>query len=507
MKNFKNYLLLAAFLVLLVGCKKDLSRTNNISVASKAVASPGNTFFNWETATVMPCAPGVNPNLVPAMPWSTQSGSPVDPGFLNDISSSDGWVLVYNTFNNTTLPYPPLPAGGLYFALYNKYRGLLRYYLYIPQGFMTNSVNIQHGLSVVSGSGQNTSMLNFEGTDMVDANSRAQGFSKTNNVGVAFGGGWYGMQYEIAYDPNFANTSNLWLQWTSKAINISTITVSGTTTGTITGAITQQVPPASLQSILAQGLTIGGEIYSMASVTAPDKTIKLIKALLDGGQKMLGGQIDGILSGIAGGSHTNTQAVDLKMNGTINMTGSINSQTPLFPNTFNVPGQISTQGIAPSQGGALYSSPLGVFNLASRPNVNANYFLGLGWSADGRRQINVASTKFIWTPPAVIVNPAVTANANVSVIKTDLIIYNPYYGTNIFNKFTGGVDETIGEKKARTNPTSFIGLAPLSFATTATLTPTSQNVVAIRITVKVTPNNGAPPSTIVKTFLANVIQG
>jgi len=119
----------------------------------------------------------------------------------------------------------------------------------------------------------------------------------------------------------------------------------------------------------------------------------------------------------------------------------------------------------------------------------------------------VASTKFIWTPPAVIVNPAVTANASVSVIKTDLIIYNPYYGTNIFNKFTGGVDETIGEKKARTNPTSFIGLAPLSFATTATLTPTSQNVVAIRITVKVTPNNGAPPSTIVKTFLANVIQG
>ncbi len=471
---------------------------NNIST----VNGPGNTNFNWETATSMPCDPSVNPNLIPSMPWATQSGSPIDPGFLNDIKSADGWALVYNTFNNTTLPYSPLPAGGLYFTLYNKYRGLLRYYLYIPQGFMANSVNIQHGLNVYSGGSQNTSMLNFEGSDLVDANKKIQSFSKTNNIGVAFGGGWYAMQYEIAYDPNFAATSNLWLQWSSKSINISDITMNGTTTGSFTGSITQQVGPADLTSVVQQGLNIAGEIYSFPSITS---TNTFLQNLGNVGQKGLLGQISGFLSGIMGGSSTNSQAIDLKMNGTIAITGTINSQTPLFPNTFNVPGQISTQNIPPNLGGSLYPNSLGVFNLTSRPIVNARAFTAISWSADGRRQINTAATAFSFTNPIITINPAVASIASVSVIKTDLIILNPYKGSNIFNEFRGGNGETIGTLAAWVNPSSFIGFGPSAFSTTLTPTASSQNVVALRLVIKVTPTSGSPSSTIVKTFLANVI--
>ena len=491
-------------LSLLNSCSKESKLPNNITVSNiPVVDGPGNTFFNWETATTMPCDPSVNFNLRPSMPWSTQSGSSIDPGFLNDIKSADGWILVYNTFNNNTLPYPPLPSGGLYFGLYNKYRGLLRFYIYIPQGFMSNSVNIQHGLNVYNGGNQNTSMLNFNGSDLIDANINIQSFSKTNNIGVAFGGGWYAMQYEIAYDPNFAASSNLWLQWNSKAVNISDIKLNGTTTGSFTGAITQQVGPTSLTSLIQQGFTIAAEIYSL-----PSKFISniFLKNLFDIGSKGILGQISGFLNGIFGGSSTNSQAINMTMNGTIDMKGTITSSTPLFPNTFNFPGQLSTQNIPINLGGALYNNPLGVFNLRERPIVNATAYTAISWSADGRRQTKIPSTKFTFATPNIVINPAVKSDANITLIKTDLIILNPNKGTNIFNDFIGGNPENIGTIPAWTNPLSFRGFPPFMFATTLTPTTNSTNIVLLRLIVKVTPNNGAPSSTIVKTFLANVIQ-
>ncbi|MBN9385010.1 MAG: hypothetical protein J0H74_29915 [Chitinophagaceae bacterium] len=477
----------------LFGCQKHLD-PETVSVKTSTKDGPGNTDFNWETATSMPCSSSTPVNLVPSMPWMTQSGSYIDPAIVNDYKSQDGWVLVYNTFNSNTLPYPPLPAGGLYFALYNKYRGLLRFYLYIPQGFTSNSLNIQHGLSVYSTGGQSTNMLNFEGSDMVDAAANNLNFTKTNNVAVAYGGGWYAMQYEIAYDPNFASTSNLGLAWNNRTVNISTIQIGGTSTGTITGSITQQSSGTDPANILINGLLTAAEIYSTAGGPG-------LSGLSDAANNGLAGSITGFLSAIFGGNSNNPLEVDLKMNQTISLSGTItNPGQPLFPNTFIVPGQTSTQNVAPSQGGALYSSLLGVFNLAHRPTIisviaqdNRLSDPRRGWwSGNVHRTYSIDPNSI-----ALQVNPA--ANATVSIVHEDLLLFNPNSGPYYYT-VSGGTSETIGNITSVVNPT-YVQHGVVNRNNGAV---SAYQSAMVRLVLSVTPSSGGVSSKIVKTFLANI---
>src|SRR5450432_1216105 len=138
-------------LIFLAGCKKDTTAYQQISVTNPD-AKDGfpNYPFNWETATTM-MPSTTNPAYNPSMPWSSQSGAYIDANLISDYKSSDGWVLVFNTFNPTNNYYITNAAnGGLYFALYNIYRGLLRFYLYVPAGQFGGGAEIQHGLSVYS---------------------------------------------------------------------------------------------------------------------------------------------------------------------------------------------------------------------------------------------------------------------------------------------------------------------------------------------------------------------
>ena len=114
--------------------------------------------MDWEAGDYLPSSPA---NVVP-FPWKGLIGS--NSSFLvQDYKSSDGWNLVYNTFSPTASPYfSTMPPGGLYFALYNRYRGLLRFYLYSPPGWIASSSNIQHGLSLSPTGSTSSSMLNYK---------------------------------------------------------------------------------------------------------------------------------------------------------------------------------------------------------------------------------------------------------------------------------------------------------------------------------------------------------
>jgi len=482
----------------LSGCQKHLD-PETVSVKTSTKDGPGNTYFNWETATSMPCSPSTPVNLVPSMPWQPQSGSYIDPAIVNDYKSADGWQLVYNTFNSNTLPYPPLPSGGLYFALYNRYRGLLRFYLYIPQGFTSNNLNIQHGLSIYNTgpATQSTSMLNFEGSDVVDASNNNPNFTKTNNVAVAYGGGWYAMQYEIAYDQNFGGTSNLGLAWNNRAVNISTIQMQGTNVGTITGDITQQSSGLDPANIIINGLLSAGEIFG-ATLSNPQGFMQQMQSAATGG---LAGNFTGFLSAIFGGSSSNPQEVDLKMNTTINLTGTItNPGQPLFPNTFIVPGQTSTQNLPPDQGGPLYGSLLGVYNLAARPKLITRI------TSDMRRE---DPRRLVWTgyidrsytidPTSIAlqVNPA--AGVSVSILHEDLLLYNPDSPSPNYT-VTGGTTETIGNISAIVNPTSV-----RHFVVNRNSGAVSKyQTAAIRLVLSITPAGGSS-FPIVKTFLTDFV--
>jgi hypothetical protein len=484
----------------LLSCKKDLTRSISVSQI-KTVDAP-NYAFNWETATAMPVSP--SSTYDPPMPWQSQSGSYIDAAIVSDYKSTDGWELVYNTFNPTVYPFANTePIGGLYFALYNRYRGLLRFYLYIPPGLFGNSSDIEHGLSLYTANGSTSSMLNFEGSDIVNASpaNNIRAFTKTYNTGIAVGGGWYAMQYEIAYDPNFATTiyPNLGFSWNSRTVNISQIIVNGTQTGTITGNITQQSAGFNWTGNLINAGLAAAEIYGVA-VGYPGGTENQLNNAASGG---LAGNLTGLLTGIFGGNSNNPQEVDLKMNTTLSLNGSLTGSQPLLPNILVVPGQTigNTVGAPPP----LISSPLGVFNLTGTPTIdetttssqvtNQN---GIFYQYVNFYSVNATIFNQLFQSNPEVINSNLTTGATIQNLKEEIVILNPQLVNYPQTLQIGATQEVIG------NYTAFTGT---SVGTTYTVVRNQppNNAVAIRVSFKVVPNNGAPSSLIVKTFLANLV--
>jgi len=482
------------FVLLLAGCKKEF--TNNSILVNSIKTKDGfpNQSFNWETQTLMMQGVAAGP-LNPSLPWSSQSGSYVNANIITDYKSNDGWVLVYNTFNPSYYT-ANAASGGLYFALYNKYRGLLRYYLYVPAGQFGGGVNIQHGLSIYLGTGLTTTMLNFDGTDIVDPSATNLSFTKTNNVGIAQQGGWYDMQYEIAYDHTFSSAvfPNLGIAWNSRTITISDIKINGTEAGTETGSITQQ-GNNGLGSVIINGVAAAAEIWGISDAGIAGSRLQ---SAASGG---LAGNLTGFFSGIFGGNSNNTQEVDLKMNSTIALTGTITTPNSLAPNTFVFPGE----SIASGNGSfpPLYTSLLGVFNLNDRPIVNVHTTTSSVLVNDGgvlipeTQYLNVYTVNTSNFNSLFTVNPAVITSASISNLKTQVVLLNP---STIYGFQPNGNRETIG------NYIAYTSYSALSTTYTKEHGPQPVNsLAAVRVSFDVVPTNGAPKSTIVKTFFANIV--
>jgi hypothetical protein len=483
-------------------CKKE-SLKQSISLDNTKSKDDLNYYFHWETASAMPVSP--SSTYDPPMPWQSQSGSYIDASIINDYKPTDGWDLVYNTFNTTVFPFANTePAGGLYFALYNRYRGLLRFYLYIPPSLFGNSSDIEHGLSLYTANGSTSSMLNFEGSDIVNAGTNITAFTKTNNTGVAVGGGWYAMQYEIAYDPNFSTTTypNLGFSWNSRTVNISQINLDGTQAGTISGNITQQSGGFDWTGNLFNAGLAAVEVYGTAGVsTTFGNTLggKLITASASGFQ----GTVSSLFSGIFGGNSNNPEEVDLKMNTNLSLNGTLTGSQPLFPNTLVVPGQTvsNTVGAPPP----LINDPLGVFNLTGTPTIdetttrsqisNEN---GVYYQYANLYTIDDVIFNQLFKLNAAVINSDPSKGATIQNLKEEVVVLNPLLVSYPETLQVGGVQEVIGDY------TAFTGT---NVGTTYTVVRNQppNNSVAIRVSFKVVPNNGAPSSLLAKTFLANLV--
>ncbi len=502
MKNLtpSKAIALLIFLITFSGCHKDNLPKN---IAVKATTSDAANYnFNWETATSMPVSP--SSPVQPSLPWQSQSGSFIDASILSDYKKNDGWELVYNTFNPTVIPTATSqPAGGLYFALYNRYRGIIRYYLYIPSGLFGNSTNIEHGLSIYSDNNTKSKMLNFDGVDIVDASVNTPAFTKTNNTGVAVGGGWYAMQYQIAYDPAFSSTSypHLGFTWNSRTVNISQILLAGTQQGSISGNITQQSSGFGWAGALINGILGAAEIYGTAGAGFSGTMGSNLTSAATGG---LAGNVTGFFSGIFGGNSNNTQEVDLTMNTTISLNGTLTSSQPLVPNSLVFPGQTVANTIgAPTP---LYPNPLGVFNLTGKPTVNLHTTRTVVNVNDGgtivpynqyANQYTVDATTFnnLFVKNATVINSDPTKGATIQNLTTQVVVFNPNTGYN----FTAyGNHETFGNYNVYTGSSVTLGY-------TVEHSQPTNNQVAVRVSFNVVPNNGAPSSLIVKTFTANLV--
>ncbi len=494
----KMVLFILPVIFLVTSCTKEI---NQESISVKGTKSKDdNYYFNWETATHMPVSP--SSSVQPPMPWQSQSGSYIDANLVSDYKISDGWDLVYNTFNPNVMPFANTqPAGGLYFALYNRFRGLLRFYLYIPSGLFGSSSNIEHGLSVYSDNSTTSKMLNFDGADIVDANINTTSFTKTNNTGVAVGGGWYAMQYKIAYDPGFSSTTypHLGFTWNSRTVSISQIQLEGTQQGTINGNISQPSGGFNWTSALVNGILGAAEIYGTAGGSFLGTMGTNMTSAATGG---LAGNVTGFFSGIFGGNSNNNQEVDLTMNTTLALSGSLTSSQPLVPNSLVFPGQTIANTVgAPNP---LTAYPLGLFNLSGRPTVNETTTSSIVYPPSDP---TVPYNQFVnnYTVDAAIFNSLFITNNNVinssstgatiQSLATQVELLNPNQG---YNFQTNGTLQNIGDYIAYESPN-------LTTQYTIEHQQPSNNLVAVKVSFYVVPNNGAPRSLIVKTFLANLV--
>lgn len=495
MKNFitKGCLITLGLGILLTqsACKKDVAK--DITVKTVKAGPIPSYNFNWETATYMPSSPA---NSIP-MPWNSGT-TQIDPGIVSDYKSNEGWVLVYNTFAPTT------PATGssnpYYFALYNKYRGILRFYVWQPPT-ATSSTYINHGLSIYSTT-QNSPILGFEGEEFVPLDNPKSSTNIVNQSINANGGTWFALQYQIVYDPTVAQSTfpNFGLGLNAKYINVTDLKLNGTQTGTVTGTIGAQQSSFDLNGTLTDAtrgfITAKGVDFFTAKPEAQRTTIdKQIISLLGAVASKDFSSVLNLLLGTGGGG--GTQYVDLKLQTKIDLAGTAVSGGGLLNLKLALPGQSNSQtadGLTPA-----YNEVMGVFNLASRPTVyvQRNPFKRRVQSTrETELQRNIFTCDL--ASVSLLVNPSVSAIANITNLKKDLVFI--YSGTFAVDSFNGTKSE-IETRRIFVNTDNFV------FQTKPAMplgNPLSKfpfvAKFGVRLTFDVEPKNGSPKTTIVKTF-------
>ena len=144
MKKFftiRLHLLAILAAITIVSCTSDTVDTEPvIPVTPQTRAIPTPT-FDWANAEWMPVPAGQS--AIPS-PWNGAGSISYTYGMdiTNDRYPNAGWELLYNTFDANASG----PLVNPYFVLYNKYRGILRIYLYLTTEFVATSSYLQPNL-------------------------------------------------------------------------------------------------------------------------------------------------------------------------------------------------------------------------------------------------------------------------------------------------------------------------------------------------------------------------
>lgn len=387
MKNLFLYMSFIAFLV--VSCADYNEFENSKSLMTRAI-SPDE--FDWETVDVMPtpsCQSTIN------LPWDGAGSLATTYGSdkLYDFKKEDGWTLVYNTFTSEG----NAPLVNPYFILYNKYNGLLRVYLYTTTQFVTTSSTIE---STVSVNDSELSILNFLGSEVLDGSINQNSYNALMPAQIDGGSPlasnkWYMMQYEMAYDPNLANKSNVLLNLNLKYYDVTNFKFTGNARGTINGTIGVKSDNGILNNLITNGKSSAAAVLSgvgvkfidrhtTAGTTDGSNDLGLSKSLFSkisaGVTKAMQSSVQGIpgsivnfVSGIVSGGGASTQSVNLNFavdSIRIEGTGTNSGSFPSMPITIKIPGtstSTTTQGVSP-----LFTEPLGIFNFIGKPQLRLN---------------------------------------------------------------------------------------------------------------------------------------
>ncbi|WP_205513873.1 hypothetical protein [Longitalea arenae] len=415
--------------------------------------------FDWENAHQMPVPAGKAP--VP-VPWSEQAIRNYDPGLRFDYKKSDGWELVYNNFTDV------IEFDNRVFILYNKFRGLLRYYLYNTRPGNPAVDSYQSLINEIwLSQPMSTPLLNYAGQFIVDLDANARSASLIEPWPIREGG-WYITQFELAYDQQITTytSRDCGIAFTLAFARVDELSINNTPARNKN--IYLEKPGLRFTSSAALGPAIGENMqahvksiqgFNELSGLLPAATINNLRQAIN--DSTAGNILSATLS-------PGLNLADCKLNLTVLFRQHQNLVGWIPAINFPAPGTDSRLGVGLSP---LFNEPAGIFYLAKKPVIKHTTING-----DLREQyaLDVSSIEYI-------INPFTRAYADIRRFRQEIVAVE---STNTRNLTEAKMYKGKILKAS----------API-------------HALGVRVSFEVVPKNGSAPVRIIKTFKANIVEG
>ena len=490
----KRILIIAAlFMGILSSCQQDdmeqmVNKPNTNDTATRALYDQG--YVEWDNTLYLTYKYGSDIEKKLPIPWAANNsqtkGIPNEwldanaenpNASLRAYSHANGWEMVYCNLLDPS-------QRNKYFALYNKYTGIMRFFLYVTENYSGSSSN----RAFIGTQVENTSLLNFTESipQPMDVNRNAYTsyfYTPTCSLGGTQTQGndneiqvpalsyleknWYGTEFECSYDSNPSASSQMNLKLWSADVTITK--TDGNATGEIKGNITttySSSSPAFNLNIIQNkscNATITQTVESGTS-TAGDKIEKGVKnndsfftelreelkeklpsdiqggvkALCSQGASRIAKSASELICSIIGVGNSSTQN-DLneekqKSTYKIKLSG-VNTLATDFGSIKGLP--------IPGTGSSstLYNNKLGVWNLSTAPTVKVDLFSKAYFYKKKTNQssdhYDLYNTPYNWqtkyqvslNPVNIVVNPILLTDFTVQNKKTELVMTNKVTNT------------------------------------------------------------------------------
>ena len=476
----KATLALFIFTFSLTGCHKkgssaeelpvqveEIANTNNqeqpvITIPSVSTLPPSrsqlNYVFDWENVHQMPVAPG-NPAV--AVPWSNEAIRNYDPGLRYDYKKSDGWELVYNSFSNSQ------NYDNRIFILYNKFRGVMRFYMYntIPSNSMVDSYrSLINEISISSSYNISSPLLNFAGQYIVDMNAPVTNTSLIEPWPISERG-WYISQFELAYDRYITNYNweQFRINWALAFARVEELSLNNTPSKN--KLVYLEKPRFRFTD--ARGIAIGENMQVHVKTSAG---FDELSGIFDGAtiNKLKQTVVDPI-----GGNFLNATLVP-----TLGITDCKLDVMALIRTDYNLVGFINLSMASPGTDnsqivgfGPLFNEPPGIFYLGKKPVVTHTKTAA---ALSEHYSLNIPALEYV-------INPFIQQYATVRNFYQELVAIETTDKRNLTEAklYKGSILKAS---------------APLI-------------ILGVRVSFEVVPNNGSAPIKIIKTFKADMQEG
>lgn len=273
--------------------------------------------------------------LVP-LPWSNlpvQSNLPN--GFCDNITPENGWEWAYNLCGNSSL------INANFFAVYNKYTGILRFFYYMPENFSTGNdhvwqVTMTDGLAQMGlwgygvpegGSIKDKSKLAQTGQGTMSNYVTPWVDSKTDDGLVMPNAGWWAFDVDLSLRRPSVDLAKESIKLQMRSWETSHVSLYSTLAASIDGSLKQVVKEADSSGDIAKGVMTG-----LQAATSIASTIAYFKASEFGNAFGAIGSLFGCGSEFASifgpGEQPLEAEISLGMKGTINTEGVITTSVP-----------------------------------------------------------------------------------------------------------------------------------------------------------------------------------